>query len=351
MSTASVVTEVTSWRGGQYLGTIPVGAGTVEESATGDWLGRVNITVPATDQWIPTHPGHALAPFGQELLVRRGRRSSSGNSVDMRILGRFLITDSIPDGDWISVQGDSVDTRLTGARWITDKLTSGRLSEQAHAICAGVVPLRITAPDRASSSRRWEAQSSRRDALIELCDAWGAVPRIVDGTLTIEPEPTSTTVTHTITAGRGGTLVDVRPVNDASSGRTPNAVVAMTVPDDETAPIFSMAHLKSGPRTFGGPYGQQITFFASPLLRTYPQVAAAADTRLRRLQSTTPEVTASIVTDPSIRLGSVVRVIRPSQNTDVTIRVTSITHALTAGREPGTIGGQVISGTIRGISW
>lgn len=338
--------EVTSWLGGTALGAIPIAQGHVKETVSGSSLGSCEITVPATEEWVPSRPDHPLAAMGQELLVRRGFQSLTGDTVGWEILGRFRIWSAEPDGGWLKVDAEAVDARLTPARWVVTTRTSGSLWAQIRQICQGVVPVRFDVPDRPIAARTWEMLDPRRDSLLEVCDAVGAVPRMIDGQLVIVPAPSSTTPQHTLRSGPGGTLISADPISD--SDQTPNVVVASSAPEDSSAPVSAMAAIESGPMRWTGPYGQVVLGYASPLLRTRADCLAAARTRLARVSATRADLAVRMITDPRIRLDSVVRVIDDEQGTDAVVRVTEVTHALTAGREPGSLLGQVLSGRVRG---
>lgn len=337
------VAEITSWLDGAALGVVPITQGEVLESAGGDVLATLEFTLPATDEWMPKDPGHALAPFGQELVVRRGFQLRDGAQVGWENLGRFRIRTTEPEDGWLTVFADSIDVRLSMSRWIVETTTTGTLAAQARQICKGIVPIRIDAPDRAAPNRVWEAQGTRREALLELLDAWGCVLRMIDGQLVILPVPTSTTPAVTIRSGAGGTLVSALP--DRVTDPITNVVVASSAPADEVTPVVAaMAVTPSGPRAWDGPYGQVVTFYASPVITTIAQAQLAAETRLFRLQSKGSDVTAEVVTDPRTRLDTVVRVLDGPSVTDAVVRAVEVRHALTRGKEPGRVRGQYISG-------
>lgn len=342
----SPASEITSWLDGAPLGVVPLSQGQVVETASGDSLARLEFTLPATKEWMPRDPRHPLAPFGQELLVRRGFRVYD-DSIGWEVLGRFRIRTTEPTGDgWLTVVADSIDVRLTMARWIVDTTTTGTLANQAKQICSGIVPINIAMPDRASSNRVWDDQENRRDALLELCDSWGAVLRMIDGALTIVPRPVSTTPSITVTSGDGGTLVSAVPERLADP--VPNIVVASNTPQEGEPTITAMAIIPAGPRAWDGPYGQVVQFYASPVITTNAQAAQAATTLLSRLQAKAPDVTVEAVTDPRIRLDTVVRVVDAPTDTDVDVRVVEVRHALTRGKEPGGFLGTYLRGDVEG---
>lgn len=344
------VAEVVSSLGGRVLAEIPIARGSVIESASGAALGTLRITVPASDEWIPSNPGHPLAAYGQELSVRRGFISPTGDPIGWEHLGTFVVQPgAAPSGGWLEVDAVSTDVRLTSARWIVATETAGSLRVQIQQICAGVVPVRISVPDVAIAARTWEQGESRRDALLEVLDAAGAVLRMVGGQLTVLPASSSRTPSGVIRGGRGGTLVTVSPVADGEVA--PNAVVASSAPTDSTAPISAMATVDVGPRRYAGPYGPVPTFFASPLLATYAQCQAAAGTRLSRLQAGAPDLTVDYVTDPRVRLDAVRRIVSADGATDCVIRVVGVEHALTRGAEPGQLTGTILSGRVKGALW
>ena len=339
------VVEVTSWYGTTPLGEIPVASGTATLDVGSDLLGRLEITVPGSPEWLPTHPRHPLAAYGQELIVRRGFALPSGGTTGWETLGTYRIASSVPDGGWVTVTADSIDVRLTAARWTVSTRTAGTFGAQVRQICAGIVPVAITMPDRAAVARTWEQQQPRRESLLELCDAWGAVLRMVDGRLTITPPPTGTTPAWTLTAERG--LIGV--AGEADTEMVPNVVVASSAPEDGGVPLSAMAVQDTGPRAWTSPYGQVPAFYASPLLTTRIQCLTAATTRLRRYGAQAPDVRLTAVTDTRIRPDHVVRAIIPDRDTDVTVRATHIRYAATPGQEPGEILGTAITGRIDGI--
>lgn len=341
------VTEITSWLDGAPKGAVPISQGEVTETAGGDLLGQLVFTLPATAEWMPRNPGHALAPFGQELLVRRGFRMQNGDTVGWRILGRFRIRTTDPEDGWLTVTADSIDVRLTMARWIVETTTSGTIGAQVRQICAGIVPIIIKATDRSSPNRVWEAQTTRRESLLELLDAWGCVLRMIDGNLTVIPAPTGTTSDVTVTSGVGGTLVSATPQRLADP--VTNVVVASSAPADEATPVVTaMAVTPSGPLAWDGPYGQVVTFYASPVITTIAQAGVAAVTRLARLQAKAPDVAVECVTDPRTTLDSLRRVIDKPAATDAVVRVVEVRHALTKGKEPGGFRGLFVAGMVEG---
>lgn len=341
------VCEVTSWLGGRYLGTIPVAQGEVIESATDELLGSLEISVPATSEWIPSGPGHPLAAAGQELIVRRGYRTTTGDVAGMTYLGRYRTWSAAVEDGYVRVHADSPDKRLSLARFVVPTRTSGTLSDQASQIVGNRERLTVLALDRTGTGRTWEIGSSRLDALNELCDAWGTALRIVDGSLTITPTQTSGTPTLTITDGGGGVVVSTK-IESTTDG-IPNAVVASSAPEGNEVPISGIATIQSGPYRWQGPYGEVPEFFTSPLLTTASQVQSAAETRLKRAQSKRVDLTISMPTDPRITLDDIIAVRTATIN--IIGQVTRARHALTLGKEPGEIGLRVLSGTIEGVTW
>ena len=221
---ATPVAEVVSTLGGLVLDEVPIAQGHVTESASGAALGRLEITVPAVAAWVPTSPRDPLAAYGQELIVRRGFRLPSGETVGWETLTRARIQSSEPDDAWLTVVAESIDARLNPADWIVSYRSTGNVHSQVRQICSGVVPVRLECDDVELPDRTWEQQSSRRDALIEVCDAAGAVPRIINGQLVIVDASTSTTPEFELRSGDGGTVVRVLP--EQSTELVPNVVVA-----------------------------------------------------------------------------------------------------------------------------
>lgn len=335
--------EVVSVLDGRVLGAVPVAQGTLTEDATADVLGRLRITVPAIDDWVPMSPGHPLAAYGQELLVRRGFTDPHGESAGWESLGSYRILPcTAPADGYLEVDAVSPDWRLTVARLVTPMVTTGTAHQQLRALCAGVVPLRIlsSVPNTSLGAREWPAEQDRRAAVLEICAVIGATVRNLQGGLTIVPAPTGVTPQRTLRSGRGGTITALIPA--LSQDVAANAVVAVA----ESGLASATAVIHGGPRRYDGPYGPVPSWVTSPLLATAEQCAIAARTELERLQSGAPDLEVSAITDPRTRLDSVVRVV--TEDTDAVARVVQTTHALTPGQEPGSWRGQVLSGKVRG---
>ena len=341
------VVEVTSWLAGAGLGAVDVAQGTVTLDVGADVLGQLELSVPATKGWIPSGPRHPLAAFGQQLIVRRGFAAADGVVTEWTGLGAYRVRSAVVEGGWVTVLADSVDVRLNLARWVVSTRTTGSFAGQARQICAGVVPIRVDAKDRASAARTWEQQQPRRESLLELCDAWGTALRMIDGQLVIVAAETGTAPAVTVTRETG--LISVQPSADGDA--TPNVVVASSAPEDGAVPVSAMVAVESGPRAWTGPYGQVTAFFGSPLLTTRAACQSAAKTRLARLTAKATDVQITALTDPRIRPGMVVRAVAPDEDTDVTVRATRVRYALTPGQEPGEIAGILLAGRIKGVQW
>lgn len=348
------VTEVTSWLGAQYLGEVPVMGG----SATSDLTligGELELQAPNIPEWVPTSPDHPLANNGQELLVRRGWADAQGNVQEWATIGRYLIHRSIPEGDVITVRADGLGQRIEHDRF-TDPftITAGNTFTQARALLQGTgLPVILTPgfSARASVARSWERGGSRVEAWGELMTAWPAVSYIDPDSRAViirPPYPTMGEPVMHLTDGVAGSVVDVSSGGGPADG-APNGVVASSAPEDGSVPLSAIATLMRGPRRWTGPYGRRPQFYASPLLTTRQQVAAAASTRLNNLQAETWDLTIDIASCPALERGDLIAVTSTEDDTDIEGLVVSVRVALTPEDEPGQASVQALRGRLGGV--
>lgn len=138
------------------------------------------------------------------------------------------------------------------------------------------------------------------------------------GTFVIEPERTleNTTPVLTVDAGTvfplpgapGGNLSTL----DLSTTResTYNAVVVTGQSSDpDTPPVSHVERIRSGPLRWGGPFGKKAKVMGSnPILVTKAAAAKAAATYLKRYQSLERTLDFSMIPNPTLEPGDVVRV-------------------------------------------
>lgn len=343
----SRVTEITSWRGSTYLGTVPISSGTLEVT-TDDIPGQLTLTTKATPETIPSHAMHMLASAGQQLRVRRGI-AVAGRVAWWFDHGWYRVLPTRPVAGALSIRALPLESYIDTARFIRPSLfPGGTFAGHVRQLCRGIIPVRF-APDitdRWTPARTWE--EDRLAALGEVLAAWGGVVGRVaeDAVYTVSREPRSTTPVITITDGPGGTLADVVPAGD--DDLVPNAVVVSTAPDDGTVPLSETTYLREGPRAWAGPYGYVVDHFTSPLLTTRPALRTAGATRLRIHQRRASRWDLDVISDDRIQIGDPIRVTRWDGSIDIIGRVEGYQLPLTPADEPGKITISAISGTAYG---
>lgn len=314
--------RVDSWLGSRWLGTIPVGLGSVSWTTGQQVQGSVSVTVPRVgapvegqDQvdYTPRGPESIIESCGQVLHVSVEVRSVvTGKSFTER-LGRFLITSWDVAGKSITVQGKSILHRIE-----EDRLTSpttpragGTLFSEARRLAGGIAG--VLAPgmrDRACPSMSWG--ESRIDALFEIADAWPA--RLREGRdgviryLPIQPA-VSSAPSRVLTDGEGGTVVGVK--SSGTRSKVYNRVVARgQQQNDAGIPTFqAVADQTSGPYAVSGPYGVVTKFFSSPLITSADGARASARTMLASSVQRATSIPVTMAPDPTIELDEPVAII------------------------------------------
>lgn len=345
--------EVTSWLGATYLGEVEVKSGLITETAADQVTGKLDLTVVNEPRWRPSSPTAPLGWYGQQLRVRAGWQDAVGQPLVWFDLGRFRVRKPTPAVDVLSVSGDSLQQLVLQARFIAPtNFGASTYVGRTKALLKSILPVKF---DRALVDRSVKKQTydqERLDALTDTLTAWPAQLEILPsgvGFVSIPWEDRSTTVLATYTDGPGGTLVDVAPTS-GEDDQIVNAVVATSEPDDGKKALSETAYVKAGPLRWGGPYGYVPDFYSSPLLTTRSQLQAAAKTRLAKLQRAVQQVVVSMVDDPRVQLGDVIRAKSARRDTDVVGRVVACQHGLTsADRASVDVTLSVLSGTVDGV--
>lgn len=262
-------------------------------------------------------------------------------------LGWFRIDDwGEGDDGTIDVTALSVEAPIAEARFLAPfNVASGTtFANAARQLVGSLVPLEITASASPVVPKQ-TFEDDRLAALRELVTAWPARMVAEDsGALVIAPPLNDETdpVVVTLTDGEGGTVVRV-PRSGSRTGIY-NAVKASGESTGESEPVSAVAYITTGPRRWNGPYGNVPYFYASPLLTTKAQCAAASKTILDRLQILAKPVTISAAPDPRLEVGDVIAV--GYRGRVEVVRVDAITLPLLAADGTMTITGHVISGRV-----
>lgn len=309
---------VQSWLGDQLLADdVPVTAGAEDSDRSLRVPERVTLTVPKMANginWTPTEDDSPLAANGQVLKISLGiGKGVDGTEWFQR--GEFLIEEVAEDDQTLQVTCVGLLTLIDEANFVAPYQPVGSMTTTVRDL---IEPALTADLDSAPSDRsvpvsaiNWD--SDRLGALLDLLDAWPAVPRMNElGYLEILPDtvPTALNAVRSFTNGAGGTVITATGSSSRDGGF--NVVVATGYAADGTE-LRAISYLGSGPWAYGSgtanplpvPFG-----YSSPLLTTYAQCQAAADTVLRRKarEAVLQTYTVTAVPDPTIQLGDPVLV-------------------------------------------
>ena len=291
---------------------IPISGGSVSFDAQAKTRGKCTITVP-DPAYAPLLVTDRLSVGGTELQVYRTVDDTEFS------LGVFRIDDAqvTDDGSQLSTTVTAYDRSRTvsRARLETAKvLTSGTnyITAITDLVAEAIPHVEVisTPTTRTTPLLVLDAQSDRWEICLRLAEAIGFVCYFDQfGRLNLTPEPTPNgPPTATISDGTGGVLVSAG-LRWSVDG-VYNAVIATG--DGPNGPVFGAAYdLDPTSVTFWeGPFGKVPRFYASELLGSDAQAAEAAQGILSRVIGIPRSVTFSMVPDPSLFPGRVVRIER-----------------------------------------
>lgn len=323
----NVVVQVDAYRDGALvLADIPISGGEVSVD-TGSTVRRtLSLTVadPALDPG--TDPTAVLAPFGSELFVRRGIRYTDG-TVEWCPLGRFRVQDvKASTSGGVSVTGADRGVAIQDARFtgIMAAQTSNNVAQEVTRLITGALP-GTTVTDRtgglgtrAVPAVYWERD--RWEAINELAKAAGAeVYFDPDGNAILAKVPSvDDPVAWWVDAGESGVLVQAD--TQLSREGTYNGVVA-SGENGDTAPVSATVtdNDPASPTKWGGPFGTKPYFYVSPLITTADQATSAATSLLNRVRGFSRQLDLTLVPNPALEGGDVVRVRLPDGSTETHI--------------------------------
>lgn len=326
--------ELTSFLDGVNLGEIPVVSGSwVVRQETGVTVpGSVEFDVPAEDAWIPLRPDHPLQGMGQRV---RARVDQDGTG--WRTWGWYRLARPKREGAVIRCSGagllrEAERFRLTES-WQT--VTGNTRAGVLRALLAGVLPVVIDGvTDEAMPVTLWE--EDRLAAVWEIIESWPARAELREQTLWVLPawnDAAPGTPTGQLVDGAGGVLVELQPTEDNADPF--NGYVASTVPAGDETAVVRLWTMPDGPMRWGGPYGRNPGFHASPLNPSDPAKLLAIAERLTR-RAVAVGMTCEFTALPTARfeLGQVVSVRSARHRIDGVGRILSLdlTRAALSGR-------------------
>lgn len=322
---------------------IPIFEGDVVADARADKRATLDLTTDGTAMW-PQHSNLLLAPYGNEVFVRRGIAYGNGTT-EWVSLGYFRIQepsqDRAPDGPirilgWDRMAG-IVDGRLLAPVQFTAAQTYGAVVSQ---LVTQVYPAATIEWDDATS-----AATLGRDLITE-DDRYGFLNELVTsrgkiwywdhrGILVIRDAPSSTSPVFNVDSGVGGVLVSM--ARQLTRERVYNAVVAFGEAADTAAPARATAvdNNPNSPTYFSGPFGPVPRFFSSPFITNDDQAASAATSLLTRQLGLPYSVDFTAVPNPALEPWDPIRIRYSNRIAEETHIIDRITIPLTAS-EPMT---------------
>lgn len=262
--------------------------GEVEVDGTARIRSTLDLTV-AGEHW-PTLATDPLAPYGQEIYIRRGIQYSD-SLVEYVGLGYFRVEEVERDepGGPVRVTGSDRMAGIDEANLLTPRQfgVTASLGFIVSTLVLEVYPSATIVWDDDTDdtvlSRALIAEGSRYTFLDDLIRAAGKIWYWDgDGKLQIKSLPDSTDPVATIATGPGGALL--RAEETMTRRGVYNAVVVAGEASDIYDPVIGVAIDSSptSPTYFYGRFGQVPRFFSSPAVLSNSQAQAAAATMLRR---------------------------------------------------------------------
>jgi alkaline phosphatase D len=288
------------------------------------------------DGLFPRHEDDLLAPYGNEVFVRRG--VDIGNEILWVPLGYFRIDTAEQSGgayDPIRISGQDrmagiVDGRLIFPRQFEHTRTVGSVVNE---LVREIYPDAVVAFDAGGSGllgRTLVVEEDRFEAVHDIADSLGKIA-YWDGTgvLRIEDPPDLDEITWTVNAGRNGVQTNV--ARSLTRDGFYNAVVARGEGATET-PVQGIAvdDGVNSPTRWDGRFGRVPRFYSSPLLTTGGQARTAARSLLSRYIGMPYSVNFGAIPNPALRPRDVIRIVHQDGNREKHV-VDSCTIPLTAG--------------------
>ncbi|OPC84248.1 hypothetical protein B4N89_27930 [Embleya scabrispora] len=302
------------------LSGVPYEDGTVTADAGSDV--RYSMTLTVSDpSLLPFDPADFLAPYGQALHPYQGLTYTDGTT-EVVPCGVHVITQVSGDRDTgpVTVTAKGREVVVQAARFTASWDTRG-FGSHVDAISAAVITVMPavvvddrTTHDRTPAYRVWKAGDDRWSACRELAKAIGASCYFdAVGTLVVAdlpPAPDGATPVWDVAAGPGG--VQVSAGWGLSSDGLYNGVRASGQNStDNVAPVTDLVvdTDPTSPTRWGGPLGQRLLTYESPLLITTGDCTVAAEGLLRTGIGLKTTVDLQSVPNPALEPGDCVRTI------------------------------------------
>lgn len=344
----AVTAEVWSGIGGNtLLGTLPVTGGEVTVDVTSAIRRRCKVTLAdPLGTWTPSVSTDALTPYGNELRLYRGVTYNNGTTemVPLGVFGLSVIEISDLAGVTLSLDGFDRSRKVARARigsfyqstpgtdagTVIQALLTARVPLLTYNFAVTTYvpgPVILQPGDDPWSVASDIANAAGMDLYIDVA---GVV------TLTPTVDPATAPTVATFAEGSASTVTSV--TRTLSDQMTYNDVYVTGENTGLTAPVSgrSADFSRTSPTYVGGPFGDVVELFSSPLLTTAAAAKAAASSRLARVTGLSEVVKLTCVPNPALDANDVIQVTRAASKTNARYSIESMTIPLTA-KAPMTI--------------
>lgn len=269
---------------------LPILSGDVQVDGTANVRSTLDMLTDGTGMW-PTQASSLLAPYGNEVFVRRGIQYGNGTT-EWVSLGYFRIEspeqDEPPDGP-IRISAKDRMAGLIEARLLApvQYLAGAVLGDIVDELVTEVYPSAVIEWDDSTDAdtlgRSLVAEEDRFEFLADLVTAAGKVWYWdYRGVLVIVSPPDPATPVYEVNHGANGVLVAMS--RTLSREGVYNAVVATGEGTDTEDPVRAVAVDDNplSPTFWDGQFGKVPRFYSSPFITTTAQAQSAARSLLTR---------------------------------------------------------------------
>jgi alkaline phosphatase D len=303
---------------------IPTLGGDVRYDATANVFASAGLTTRGHDglnSLFPRRASDLLAPYGNEIFIRRG--VDIGSTVLWTPLGYFRLDVTDQDGDSdqpVTLTGQDrmagiIDGRLVEpVQFGATRTFASVVNELVDEIYPDAVVLFDDDSGSQQIGRQMVVEEDRHAALRDVAESLG---KIIywdnEGFLRIEDAPEPDVISWEIKAGYKGVLT--RSGRTVSREGMKNGFVARGEGASES-PVRALAVDigVNSPTRWGGRFGKVPGFYFSPLLTTETMVRKAAQSMLRRHIGMPYNVSFGSVPNPALRPRDVVRITQKDGN-------------------------------------
>jgi hypothetical protein len=323
--------------------TIPIVGGDVQYDNTAEVFATLRLITAGVDEddtgetRFPRLPNDLLAPYGNEIWVRRG--IDLGGQILWSPLGYFRIDNveqqDSPYGE-ISISGQDrmagiVDARLVVPRTFPpDTTVAGVFATMVGEVYPDAVIVFDDDTGFAPIGNMVTFEEDRHEPLVGIAGSFGKVMYWDgEGVLRIESPPDESQPVMEVNAGSDGVLLTSS--RRVSREGVYNAVIARGEGGEQTDPVLGVA-VDIGPTSptrWGGRFGKVPRYYSSPYITTVGQAEEAAAAILRRQLGAPFSVNFDAAPNPALRPWHVIRVTQRDGNREIHV-VQTLTIPLTA---------------------